>query len=267
MAAADRAQRQLPPGVPRGVWRYVQAEYIAAEYDEYFAHNRLFEFDEQVLTRYFIRPGLVVDLGCGTGRSLVPLARRGFRTLGVDLSLHMLRIVGQKARLEKLPIQKLRANLVQLDCLRSSSADYCLCLFSTLGMIRGQDNRQRMLAQTWRILKPGGLLVLHVHNLWYSLFDPEDRRRLAPHLLVSLASRKLERGDKFFQYRGIPEMFLHRFTRRELVRVLTTAGFRLTELIPLHATRRRPLPYPWLCGWLRANGWIAVCQKRAEGGQ
>ena len=261
MVGTHRPEWQLPQGVTRGVWQYAQAEHIANRYDEYFAGNRLFEFDEQVLARHFGRPGLVVDLGCGTGRALVPLARRGFRGLGVDLSAHMLQVLGKKARQEHLPIGGLQANLIELDCIRDDAVDYCICLFSTLGMIRGRQNRQRVLAHAQRILKPGGLFVLHVHNFWYSLFDPLGRRWVARHLLRSLLDRDVERGDKFFNYRGIPKMFLHTFTRRELVRGLVRTGFRLQELIPLHATRQRPLASPWLLGWLRANGWIAVCRK------
>jgi SAM-dependent methyltransferase len=254
-----RPEWQLPRGVPRGVWEYAQAEHIAQEYDEYFAGTRLFDFDEQVLARYFTRCGLVVDLGCGTGRALVPLARRGFRGLGVDLSEQMLRIVGQKAATEGLRIDRIRANLVDLGCLRDQVADYCICLFSTLGMIQGRENRHQALLHARRILKPGGLLAVHVHNFWFSLFDAPSRRWLAGHLLRWLLRRDIQRGDKFFDYRRIPKVYLHTFSQRELLRALRAAGFRLREVIPLHTTRQRPLRCPWFLGWLRANGWIAVC--------
>ena len=36
-------------------------------------------------------PPLVLDLGCGSGLSITPLARRGCMSLGIDLSLEMLR--------------------------------------------------------------------------------------------------------------------------------------------------------------------------------
>ncbi|MHC4177482.1 MAG: class I SAM-dependent methyltransferase [Planctomycetota bacterium] len=242
------------------MWQYVQADHIAEQYDDHFALNRLFEFDEQILARHFSRPGLVVDFGSGTGRALVGLARRGFRGLAVDLSPAMLRIVAEKARTENLPIHLLQANLVQLDCIRSRSADYGICLFSTLGMIRRRENRHRLLAHARRILKPGGLFVLHVHNLWYNLFDPAGRRWLLRHLPTALLDRRLELGDKFFHYRAIPQMFLHTFTRRELLRALARAGFRIRELIPLDSNRQRPLARPWLFGRLRANGWIVVCE-------
>ncbi|NQU23964.1 MAG: class I SAM-dependent methyltransferase [Candidatus Nealsonbacteria bacterium] len=236
------------------------AEHIAEQYDEYFAKNRLFEFDEQVLARHFTRPGLVVDLGCGTGRALVALARRGFRGLGVDLSPAMLRIVAEKARAENLPISVLRANLVQLDCLAGGSFDYAVSLFSTLGMIRGRGHRRQALGHVRRALKPGGLFVLHVHNFWFNLFDPVGRRWLLGHLLSVPFRRGEQRGDKFFHYRGIPEMFLHTFTLGELRGELAAAGFRIKELIPLAMGRQRPLSCPWLFGRFRANGWIMVCE-------
>jgi len=245
------------------VWEYAQTEHIAGLYDGYFALNHLFEFDEQVLARHFTTPGLVVDLGCGTGRTLIPLARRGFPTVGVDLSRHMLRIVGEKAAREKLSIARLQANLVELDCLGDRSVDYCTCLFSTLGMIRGRENRRRMLTHVERILKPGGLFVVHVHNVWFGLFDPVSRGWLARQILGSPVRRDTELGDKFFDYRGIPKMFLHVFSKRELVGALRGAGFRLRELIPLDVSRQRPLSNPWFFGRVRANGWIAVCEKRA----
>jgi len=257
---AQRPERQLPRGVSRGIWRYTQAEHIADLYDDYFAQNRLFDFDRQVLARHFVRPGLVIDLGSGTGRALVALARRGFRGLGVDLSPAMLQILVRKAKLENLPICVVRANLVELDCIRSRSFDYAVCLFSTLGMVQGRENRDRLLAHARRILKPGGLFVLHVHNLWYNLFDAAGRRWLLAHLPATLFGRRLERGDKYFHYRGIPRMFLHTFTRGEILGALVRAGFRAKELIPLDSTRQRALGCPWFFGRLRANGWIVVCR-------
>lgn len=243
------------------MWQYAHSDQIAGQYDDFFAENRLFEFDEQILARHFARSGLVADLGCGTGRTVLPLARRGFRCLAIDLSLPMLRLVGRKAREYGLAVHRLRANLVELDCLRDECLDYAVCLFSTLGMVRGRASRQRLLEHACRALKPGGLFVVHVHNFWFRLFDADGRRWLAGHLVRTLVSREIERGDRFFDYRGIPNMYLHTFSQRELLRALRSAGFRLVELIPLAVDRQRPLARPWLFGSLRANGWIAVCRK------
>jgi len=256
---ASPARWQLPPGVTRGLWDYARAGHIADDYDEFFAYNRLFDFDEAVLARHLSAPGLVADLGCGTGRALVPLVRRGFRGLAVDLSLPMLRVVAEKCREEGLAVDCLRANLVDLDAVQDASVDGALCLFSTLGMIRGSAHRRRAMAHMRRILKPGGVLVLHVHNLWFNLTDTAGRWWLAGHLLRVALRRDLEAGDRFFPYRGIANMYLHTFRMGELTRLVRGAGFRILETIPLARRRDQPLRRPWLAGRFRANGWIVVC--------
>jgi SAM-dependent methyltransferase len=190
----------------------------------------------------------------------VPLVRAGHRGLAVDLSLEMLSVVGEKAAAESLSIDRVLANLVELDCLADASADYAICLFSTLGMIRGSDNRRRVVAHARRILKPGGVFVLHVHNFWYNLFDPGGPWWVLKSVLCAPFRRNFDVGDKFFDYRGIPQMYLHVFRRRELLSLLRRAGFRIRELIPLDYRRTARLRMPWLLGNVRANGWIVICE-------
>lgn len=74
MPSKSRPQWRLPPGVTRGLWEYAHSDAVAYDYDEYFAHNQLFEFDEaivleELLRRKIIERAVVADLGCGTGRA------------------------------------------------------------------------------------------------------------------------------------------------------------------------------------------------------
>ncbi len=261
MSPGPRPDWQLPTGVSRGLSDYIDSDHIADDYDEFFALTSLFEFDEAVLARHFTPPGLVVDLGCGTGRALIPLVRKGFRGLGVDLSTAMLRIVQEKADIDSLQVDLVQANLVELDAIANSVADYAICLFSTLGMISGRENRARAIAHMFRILKPGGRAVLHVHNVWNNLFDPLGRRFLFKHLPAAMLRRSVEFGDKVMPYRGIPNMYLHSFTRGELSGELRKAGFGIVELIPLSPTRQHELSHRWFLPRLRANGWVVVVER------
>ena len=257
-------QWRLPRGVNRGLWEYTQAEHIAFDYDDAFACQELFEFDEAVLARHFETPGTLVDLGCGTGRILIPFARRGFNCVGVDLSPHMLSVVGEKAELEQLDVDRVRGNIVDLDFLPDGCADYVICMFSTLGMIRGSENRLRVLQQALRLLRPGGKLGLHVHNRWYNLFNPQGRRWVLRNLWGALVQKSQEPGDKFYEYRGIPQLFMHVFTQTELEQLIRASGFEIVELIPLDTARRHELPARWWFPRLRANGWIAVGRKASS---
>ncbi|MEM9187170.1 MAG: class I SAM-dependent methyltransferase [Planctomycetota bacterium] len=254
---------KLPPGVPRGVMDYAESCAIAEDYDDYHALNPLFEFEEQVLAREFQPPGRVADLGCGTGRALLPLLRSGHTGLAVDLSDKMLDVVREKTELAGLAVECLRANLVELEGIADQSCHYAMCLFSTLGMIRGRANRRRALGHMSRILRPGGKLVLHVHNFWFNLRDGHSQWG-GPWWVAKNLLRKpgggLEPGDKFFPYRGVPNFFLHVFRAGELRADLRSADLRVTRWIPLEVRRRHALPAPWFLPKLRANGWIVVCQ-------
>lgn len=266
---------QLPPGVTRGVWDYAQSDSVADDYDDYHALNTLFEFEEQVLREEFGQPtsdGIIADLGCGTGRALLPLVRAGWGGLAVDLSAKMLDVVREKAELEKLPIDCLEANLVELndELLATESVDHAMCLFSTLGMIRGRANRRQSLQQMNRILRPGGRLVLHVHNFWFNLRDPGGPGWVLRSLLRLFKSKSaadpnaFELGDKTFPYRGLPNFFLHVFRERELRRDLKEANLSVRRWIPLDVKRRHALNHAWCLPTLRANGWIVVCEKRSR---
>src|SRR6267142_5953053 len=58
--------------------------------------------------------GPVVELGCGTGRVLIPIARAGVEIVGVDSSSHMLSVCRDRLAREPEAVQS-RVRLVQAD--------------------------------------------------------------------------------------------------------------------------------------------------------
>lgn len=51
---------------------------------------------EELMRHFQGRARTVVDLACGTGNSTIPWAKRGYRTMGIDLSTEMLDIARRK---------------------------------------------------------------------------------------------------------------------------------------------------------------------------
>lgn len=253
---------KLPAGVGRGTWDYLRSRQIADQYDDYFAKSDLMALDSQVageLIEELKPPAVIADFGCGTGRLARAFAGQQRRFLNIDLSLHMLRHTTEMDSETCLPIQ---SNLVELDCIETECIDLGCCLFSSIGMIRKRVNRVQFLKHVHRVLRPGAKLLLHVHNRYQSLRDPGGFVWLLRTWFQSLCSKSSEFGDRTYGYRGLPNMYLHIFSRTELIASLESAGFDSVEIIPIARTGGQLLKNPGRLPSFRAGGFFAIAQKR-----
>jgi SAM-dependent methyltransferase len=246
------ADWQLPPGLDRGLWDYLHSPLVAEGYDAGLVGHPLVGLDEAFVARHCSCPGRLLDLGCGTGRSLIACARQGHTVVGVDLSDGMLVIARQRAEAERVSVELVRANLVQLP-LADGSFDHAVCLFSTLGMIVGAPARQCVVEEAYRVLRPGGRFIVHAHNYWHNLGDPAGRAWLVRDLFRRLCGR--ESGDRPMPaHNGVSGLHLHHFHRRELLGLLQAVGFRLLEILPIDVGAEG------LRGW-RTYGWLAAVER------
>jgi ubiquinone/menaquinone biosynthesis C-methylase UbiE len=254
---------RLPPGVSRDLWDYLHDRDLARGYDARLAGTPLLEQDLRFAAQHFPTPGRLIDLGCGTGRLLVPFGQRGYSVVGVDLSAEMLAVAAEKAAAAGVTAELLRANLVELDGLRDATFEYAACLFSTLGMIAGAANRRRALGHMHRLLKPGGVLVLHVHNRNFNLWDPSGRRWLFADIIRALRGHTAAGDRAMPPHQGIGGFTLHLFMRQEIVRELRAVDFELTEVRAVSLRVDGVLPHPWWFGSLRAYGYLIAARRLA----
>ncbi len=117
----SRPDWRLPRGVSRALLEHADLADVELAYNERFSRDSEQELDEQILADC-LPSGLFVDLGAGSGRLALPLARRGRRCIAVDLSRSALAAMARQGETEGLPIACVLANLVELDCLRDHVA-------------------------------------------------------------------------------------------------------------------------------------------------
>jgi SAM-dependent methyltransferase len=247
------ADWQLPPGVSRAMWDYVHDPAIAQSYDRELADTPLLALDVQYVLHQCHPPGTLIDLGCGTGRLAIDLAQRGYHPVAVDLSPEMLRVLGEKAASFGLSIPCVQANLVELGAFADDAFDHAACLFSTLGLIEGTAQRRRFLQHVYRLLRPGGTFVLHVHNRWFHLWSRAGRRLLWQNYF----------GGDFLMpaHQGIGRLNMHVFTRREIIRELNTAGFWVRDVRPIGLRPDGTVTWPFLGTRWRAYGFLVTATK------
>ncbi len=83
-----------------------------------------------------IKPGQsILDLGCGTGRHSIELARRGFRLTGLDISAGMLAEAKKRAAAANVDVTWIEANAADFSLPGRFDAAICLCegAFGLLG--------------------------------------------------------------------------------------------------------------------------------------
>lgn len=101
--------------------------------------------------------GPILDIGCGTGRVLLPLLRAGHRVVGMDLSPHMLDLAGQKARRAGFTPELHRGDMRDF----SLEEEFSLILIPYFAMIymTTDEERSRVIEGCRRHLAPRGMLA------------------------------------------------------------------------------------------------------------
>jgi SAM-dependent methyltransferase len=103
--------------------------------------------------------GAVLDIGAGTGRVALELARAGHRVTAVDLEGELLRVL--RARASAIGVEPIETVRADARALTLEHVDFALCVvpMQTIQMFGGADARMAFMRRARAHLAPGGVLA------------------------------------------------------------------------------------------------------------
>ena len=132
------------------------AEY--AERAEVSAHNALYDRPAVLEVAGDVAGLQLLDLGCGPGLYAEQLAKRGATVYGIDESPEMVRLASERVS----PPAQFRVHDLNhpIDWLPDGSFDIAVMAL----VIHHLDDRRLVLSEAYRLLRPGGRLVVSTHH-------------------------------------------------------------------------------------------------------
>lgn len=181
-----------------------------------------------------LEPGMkILDIGCGTGRHTVELAKRGYQMTGVDISSGMLNEAEKAAGKAGVKVE-----LVHCDATRYMSEPVfdvvmILCEGAFSLYKPGQDPIEHDLAilkNANRALKPGGKLIMTALNAMKKIreFGPEDiaSGKFDPLNMIEYYEMEYQDGGRTHSLKVCEKGYV----ALELKLLLTIAGFEVENI-------------------------------------
>jgi SAM-dependent methyltransferase len=179
----------------------------------------------------------LLDLACGQGRHANPLARLGYRVLGIDRDATALEFARRQA---PQGVSYLQADMRNLSGV-SGLFDAAICMWQSFGYFSPAQNK-RLLAQVSRLLRPGGRLILDIYHpaFWETHLGSfqVERRGVMIHttnqiqegrMFVELSYSDGRAQDSFDWQLFTPEEITHLASEQGMTCLHTCAGYQWTQ--------------------------------------
>lgn len=148
------------------VWRAFFDSYAPRYMNEAFTTDSVREAAFLVEVLSLPAGARILDVGCGTGRHAVELAKRGYRVTGLDISAGMLAQARAAAAAAGVELELVQGDATAFDLGRRFDAAICLCegAFTLIGSDDPIEHDLAILVNVRAALVPGARLVLTALN-------------------------------------------------------------------------------------------------------
>jgi len=116
----------------------------------------------------------ILDVGCGTGRHAIELAKRGYRVTGIDLSENLLQKAREKANAASVEVEFERHDARNLPFNNQFDAAIMICE-GAFPLMETDEMNFEILKSVARALKPNGKFIFTTLNGLFPVFNSIDQ--------------------------------------------------------------------------------------------
>jgi SAM-dependent methyltransferase len=185
----------------------------------------------------------ILDLGCGPGLYAEKLAERGHLVTGIDFSSNSIQYAKDSVKRKKLDVSYKQQDYLALE--EKNRYDLILLIFTDFGVLT-PDQRNTLLGNVYRALKPGGTFIFDVLNensevqgsgskdwelaekgfwrnhpylaLTESLYYEKQKVTLSQHIIIDE-----DGGTEVYRF------WIHTFSHSDLGEIISSADFSTAE--------------------------------------
>lgn len=182
-----------------------------------------------------LAPGAkILDLACGPGRFAIPLAKRGFRVVGLDICELYLDQARAKAQEHRLQIEFVHGDMRAIPF--ENEFDAVINLFTSFGYFEREEDHLQVLREVRKSLKLGGRFLLELQNYHWLIkhFQARDWVERSGCLILEERKFNFERNrieSRWIVLRGAErkeyKLSLRVFTLAELLELFAQAGLKV----------------------------------------
>ncbi|MBN2225837.1 MAG: class I SAM-dependent methyltransferase [candidate division Zixibacteria bacterium] len=127
-----------------------------------------------IIEKLQVRPGhSFLDCPCGIGRIAIPLAQKGIRVTGVDITASYLDEMTRRASRRKVTVTAIQADMRRI---RIHNAFHAAAnMWTSFGFFEKESDNLLVLKKVHKALRPGGKFLLHLINRDYIISDFRER--------------------------------------------------------------------------------------------